>query len=97
MEKKSPPTFRTKDIDLITALRFYGFQPIGVPCEDALGTRWVLFQETPNLREAVYSFLSGNKEASLLHEFRKTRSFLLDTEPIKEMRRDDRIKEQSAS
>ena len=81
MEKKTESTFRTKDIDLICFLRFKSFQPLDNPIEDSSGTRWVQFQETPQLRKAVYAFLSGNQEANLLQEFRRTRSFLLDTPP----------------
>lgn len=84
IEKKSD-IFRTKDIDLICFLRFRGFQPLGNPVEDSSGTRWAQFQETAQLRKAVYSFLMGNKEAILLQEFRKTRSFLLDTEPLRKV------------
>jgi len=86
MEKQKSETFRTKDIDLICFLRFKGFQPLGNPVEDSSGTRWVQFEETPVLKKAVYSFLSGNREANLLQEFRNTRSFLLDSEPTRESR-----------
>lgn len=89
IEKKSHPTFRAKDIDLICFLRYRGFQPQGNPVEDFSGTRWVLFQETPQLKREVYSFLTGNTESSLLQEFRRTRSFLLDSNSIKEMPNDD--------
>ncbi len=82
----NPAIFKTREIDLICALRFNGFRPLGNPVEDLYGTRWVFFEETPALKKAVYSFLSGNREANLLNEFRRTRSFLLDTKPEKEKR-----------
>lgn len=78
--------FKTKDIDLVCALRFQGFQPISNPIEDISGTRWVLFNETPELLTAVFEFLSGSNEARLLTEFRKTRSFILDSPAEKETR-----------
>ncbi len=84
MEKRSARTFRTKDIDLACYLRFRGHKPISNPIEDSSGTRWAVFQETPSLMKEVYEFLSGNPEAGLLQEFRRTRSFLLDTEAVKE-------------
>lgn len=71
--------FRTKDIDLICYLRFIGFKPSDHPIEDCTGTRWAIFENTPLLKKAILSFLSGNRESELLNEFRKTRSFLLDT------------------
>ncbi len=81
--KRQEEIFRTKDLDLITFLRFQGYATRGNPIEDVSGTRWVLFTETAKLRQDVYSFLSGNKEACLLQEFRRSRSYLLDTEPRK--------------
>lgn len=86
MDKRLESTLRCKDIDLICFLRFKGFHPVSNPVEDSSGIRWVLFEETPTLKKAVYSFLSGNREANLLQEFRNTRSFLLDSKPAKEMR-----------
>jgi len=77
--------FRSKDIDLICALRFQGFQPLSNPIEDSQGIRWVLFEQTPQLMQAVYGFLSGSNEARLLTEFRKTRSFILDSPAEKEI------------
>lgn len=79
MEKGDFPVFRSKDLDLITVLRFKGFLPRRNPIVDPSGTRWVEFEQTPKLTKAVYSFLSGNPEARLLQEFRRTRQFLLDT------------------
>jgi len=78
--------FKTKDIDLVCALRFQGFQPISLPVEDSNGTRWVLFNETSDLMTAVFEFLAGSNEARLLAEFRKTRSFILDSPAEKEIR-----------
>lgn len=92
MEKKSIPTFRTKDIDLITFLRFKGFQPLGLPVEDDTGTRWITFEDTPQLKKATFAFIAGNPESKLLQEFRRTRSFLLDTQPLQEK---DFIKKES--
>ena len=77
-------TFKSKDIDIICFLRFRNFRPSPNPIEDQSGTRWAIFDDTPALRDAVYQFLSGNEEARLLQEFRKTRSFLLDSETTKE-------------
>lgn len=71
--------FRSRDMDLICALRFQGFQPLSNPIEDSQGMRWVLFDQTPELMQAVYKFFSGSNEARLLMEFRKTRSFILDS------------------
>jgi len=78
-------SFKSKDIDLITYLRFQGFIPGGTPLEDTSGTRWAIFDKTPALETEIVSYLSGNPEAQLLNEFRKTRSFLLDSPTIKEI------------
>jgi len=77
--------FKSKDLDLICCLRFKGFVPVSNPIEDNCGTRWAVFEKTPDLEGEIVSFLSGNKEAQLLNEFRKTRSFLLDSPPVKEI------------
>lgn len=77
-------TFKSKDIDLITYLRFKGFKPVSNPIEDGSGTRWAVFQKTQELEGEIVSFLSGNREAQLLNEFRKTRSFLLDLPTVKD-------------
>jgi len=74
-------TFKSKDIDLVTYLCFEGFEPLGNPQQDSLGTRWVHFQKTPHLKKAVFSYLSGNDAARLLQTYRKTRSFILDSPP----------------
>lgn len=84
MDKRKSSIFKSSQIDLICFLRFKGFQPISNPIEDSVGTRWIYFQETPELKKAVYSFLNGNLESTLLQEFRRTRSFLLDSEAVKD-------------
>ncbi len=84
MDKKTTALFRTKEIDLACYLRFKGFKPFDNPVEDSAGTRWVIFEKTPQLNKEVLSFLSGNAEFKLLNEFRKTRSFLLDTKPARQ-------------
>lgn len=85
MKAKPSETFKSKDIDLICFLRFKGFKALGYPVEDTSGTRWIIFDKTPQLEQAILSFFSGNQEAALLNEFRKTRSFLLDSSCIKEI------------
>lgn len=83
-QQKPASLFRTKDIDLVTFLRFEGFKALGLPEEDSFGIRWVSFQDTPELREAICGFLAGSREASLLQEFRRTRRFILDSTVKKE-------------
>ncbi len=84
MKLKPSETFKSKDIDLVCFLRFKGFKPLSNPIEDLSGTRWVAFEKTSSLEKAVLSFFSGNAESALLNEFRKTRSFILDTPAINE-------------
>ncbi len=83
-QREQADVFKTRDLDLVTFLRFRGFKPLSTPTEDSSGTRWVAFEDTPQLKEAVLNFLSGNAEARLLQELRRTRSFVLDSEPIRE-------------
>ena len=77
--KMRPSEFQSKDIDLICYLRFKGFKPLSNPIEDSSGTRWIVFSKTKELESAIVSFYTGTPESELLNEFRKTRSFLLDT------------------
>ena len=79
--ERTENTFRTKDLDLITFLRYQEFHPLGNPVQDPSGTRWVHFNSTPHLKKAVLEFMSGNQESRLLAELRRTRSFVLDTAP----------------
>jgi len=83
---RNPKVFRSRDIDLITFLRFKGFHPLGNPIEDSSGTRWAVFQDTPEVKKATFSYITGNAESRLLAELRKTRSYILDSEPEKEKR-----------
>jgi len=76
--------FKSKDIDLITYLQFKGFLPERNPIQDTSGTRWAVFEKSQSLDKEILSFLSGNPEAQLLDQFRKTRSFLLDSQVVKE-------------
>lgn len=88
MKKKETifPLFKTRELDLATFLIYRGHKPQGDPIEDAKGVRWIAFEETAEIRKDVYAFILGNKESQLLHEFRRTRSFLLDSQAIKETR-----------
>jgi hypothetical protein len=79
-----PQQFRTKDIDLITCLRFKKFTPISNPIQDISGTRWVIFNKTTLLEKAVLDFYKGNTVSAVLDELRKTRSFLLDSPVLTE-------------
>ncbi len=88
-QREQTGIFRARDLDLVTFLHFRGFKPLSNPTEDSSGTRWVTFEETPELKETVLDFLSGNEEARLLQELRRTRSFVLDSEPIRERTYDD--------
>ncbi len=83
MKQKSPNTFQAKDLDLITYLRFKGFEHTHTPIEDSDGTKWVAFHITNDLEKSVLAFCSGNYESRLLNELRKTRAFLLDSKSIK--------------
>lgn len=86
MTVRTRPTdnFKSKDIDLICFLRFKSFRAFPNPIEDSAGTRWAIFERTNELEKAVIEFYAGNRESELLNEFRKTRSFLLDTPSTKE-------------
>lgn len=81
VKTKLERTFKSKDIDLITYLRFIGLKPFDDPLEEENGTRWAIFPKSSELDAAVMDFLSGNKESELLNELRRARSFLLDKNP----------------
>ena len=81
--------FRVKNLDILTYLLHCGFKPSGAPVQDSFGTRWAVFIDTAELQKEIHSFLNGNKAAALLEEFRRARSFLLDSMPTKEKRTDD--------
>jgi hypothetical protein len=80
----SADRFKTKDLSLITYLRFRGFRHEDTPEEDKQGTRWVVFPKSELLEKEVMEFMSGGTfEARLLEEYRQSRRFLLDTESVK--------------
>lgn len=83
MKTKSNKALRIKDIDIMTYLRYKGFEHKDTPEEDAGGIRWIVFVDTPEIREAMVEFMMGNDEHRLLQEFRKTRSFILDASKVK--------------
>ena len=83
----SNSTAKIRDLDLIAYLLHEGFQPLGNPVIDTAGVRYAIFQNSPELKQATFSFISGNPEAQLLADFRKARSFLLDSQPVKEITR----------
>lgn len=71
--------FKCSELDLLAYLRFKGFEPIGCPIEDEMGTRWVRFSKTAEIESAIVDFSQGNNESRLLKELRKARCFLLDS------------------
>jgi argonaute-like protein implicated in RNA metabolism and viral defense len=73
--------FRSKDMDLIAFLRFRGFKPLRL--EDNHGVRWVVFETSPIMDQAIGYFLAGCVESDLLHAYRSTRKFMLDSMPGK--------------
>jgi len=68
-----------KDLDLIAYLFYKGFRPVGYPIADRSGIRYVVFSDSPQIKQATFDFMGGNAEAQLLANFRKARSFLLDS------------------